>query len=237
MSRIQALPVLCQQENLFELTRKNCKDIFMSTGERIKQAREAAGYTQKQLAELLNIQQQSVQQWESGNTQRPKKINEIASILGVSVDYLLNGRENIVDFPYSLASRCPLISWEDAKTWPINRQQLKNENKLSFPGNSVVLNGNCYMLKIEDNSMVSRMEATGFHKDKYIIVDPSKKPESGQYVVAKKSNINKLIFRQYINDGQSEYLNPLNISHYKRMNLTSDIQICGLVIAYIDLLF
>ncbi len=208
----------------------------MKLGDRIKKAREAAGYTQEQLADLLNIKQQSIQQWESGSTRYPKKINEIASILGVTVDLLLNGEENVIDFSYPLAARCPLISWSDAKEWPKNNRQLKGENKISHPGSQIILNGNCYMLKIEDNAMVNYMEAKGFHEGKYIIIDPSKKYENGNFVVAKKTNLQKLIFRQYINDGESEYLTPLNISHYNRIDLTPEVQICGVAVAYLDLL-
>jgi SOS-response transcriptional repressor LexA len=233
---IQALPVICQQVNLFEITSENCNNSKMTIGDRIREAREAAGYTQAQLADLINIKQQSIQQWESGDTKRPKKINEIASILGVSVDYLLNGEENIIDFPYAIAARCPLIGWADAKEWPENKSQLKQSDKLKFPTNNVVLKGDCYMLEIEDNSMVSYMEAKGFHKGKHIIISPTKKHENGNYVVAKKKNLSKLLFRQYINDGESEYLNPLNIAHYKRMDLTPEIEICGVAVAYLDIL-
>lgn len=207
----------------------------MTIGERVKEAREAAGYTQAQLAGLLNIKQQSIQQIETGNTQRPKKINEIASILGVTVEFLLNEQENIVDFVYPLVARCPLISWEEAVDWPANKSYLKNENKLKYIGGEVILNGNCYMLEIEDNSMVSFMEAKGFHQGRHIIIDPTKNYKDGNYIVAKKNNLSKLLFRQYINDGESEYLNPLNISHYKRMDLTDKVKICGVVVAYIDI--
>jgi SOS-response transcriptional repressor LexA len=208
----------------------------MSTGDRIREAREAAGYTQGELADLLKVKQQAVQQWESGDTKRPKKINEIASLLGVSVDYLLAGSENVIDFPYSIAPRCPLIGWSDAKDWPKNKTQLKHGNKLQYPVNNIVLNGDCYMLMIEDKSMVNYMEARGFQEGKFIIVDPKKKYDNGDFVVAQKNNMSKLLFRQYINDGESEYLNPLNIAHYKRIDMSPDIKICGVVVAYLDIL-
>jgi SOS-response transcriptional repressor LexA len=233
---IQETLVNCQQVNLFDATSKTCNNRAMTLGDRIKEAREAAGYEQDELAVLLNISQQSISQWETGETKRPKKLNELAGILGVSVEYLLNGQEDIIDIPYSVIARCPLISWVDAKSWPKNRTNLKIEKKISHPGNKVVLNGNCYLLQIEDNSMVNYMEATGFNKGKYIIVDPNKKYKNESYVVAKKINWPKLLFRQYINDGESEYLNPLNIGHYSRIELTPDIEICGVVAACLDIL-
>lgn len=208
----------------------------MNIGDRIKKAREAAGLSQEQLADLLNVKQQAVQQWESGETQRPKKINELAAILGVSIEYLLNGQENLVDFPYPLVPRCPLIRWEDAKEWPANKVNLKNDKKLDYPGAQIILNGNCYMLQIEDNSMIDNMEAKGFYKGKLIIVDPRKKFENESFVIAKKKDLSKPLFRQYINDGKNEYLNPLNISKYKQIDMSPDIEICGVVVAYLDVL-
>jgi SOS-response transcriptional repressor LexA len=233
---IQETLVDCQQVKLFEGTRKACNNSKMSTGDRIKQAREAAGYTQKELAKLLGVEQQSVQQWESGDTRHPKKINEIAGILGVSVEYLLAGNEGAINFPYPIAARCPLIGWQDAKMWPQNRSFLKESEKLSYPTKNIILKSDCYMLQIEDKSMVNYMEAKGFQEGSYIIIDPNRSYENGNFIVAKKPNLSKLLFRQYINDGESEYLTPLNIAHYKRMDLSPDIEICGVVIAYLDIL-
>src|SRR5690349_9798368 len=128
---IQDSLVSCQLENLFEGTRKNCNHKSMSTYERIKQAREGAGYSQKTLAERLNVSQQAVQQWESPGGTQPKTraVNKLAALLGVSVEWILNGRESIDETPYALAPRCPLLSWSDAKEWPNNRSKLTQESK------------------------------------------------------------------------------------------------------------
>lgn len=208
----------------------------MKMHERIKEAIEAAGYTQVQVAAILDIKPQAVQQWVSGETQRPKKINELASLLGVSVDYLLKGEEALIDLPYTLVPRSPVISWEDAKSWPDNRMELKKSEKLQYIGNDIILNGDCYRLLIEDNSMVNYLEAKGYHKGKTIIVDPRRKHKNGDFVIAKKNNLPKVIFRQYTQDGDNEYLSPLNIAHYKQMDLTPDITICGVVVICLEAL-
>lgn len=59
----------------------------------LKQLRIQRGFTQKQMAELLNITTNGYQHYELGTRQPPvDMLCKIADILGVSVDYLL-GRE------------------------------------------------------------------------------------------------------------------------------------------------
>ena len=62
--------------------------------DRLKEARKAKGITQKAMAERLDIQETSYQQYEYGRRE-PNHENtvKIADILDVSVDYLL-GRSN-----------------------------------------------------------------------------------------------------------------------------------------------
>lgn|GEM_PF-3339893 len=230
------MPDYCQPPNLFDAANKSCENEAMKTHDRIREAMTAAGYTQTQVATILKVKPQSVQQWVSGETQRPKKINELASLLGVSVDYLLTGEEELADLPYSLTPRSPVISWEDAKSWPTNRAELQKSEKLGYAGNDIILNGDCYRLQIEDKSMVNYLEAKGFQEGKQIIIDPRRKHKSGDFVIASKQNLPKVFFRQYIKDGDYEYLNPLNIAHYKQIEITQDINVCGVVVAYLDIL-
>ena len=61
-----------------------------TAGKRIAIAREEGGWNQSELARALKVTPQSVQAWESGkNTPRPKKMAEIAAVLGRSVGYLM----------------------------------------------------------------------------------------------------------------------------------------------------
>ena len=58
---------------------------------RIKEAREARGWTQEQLAAAMNTTQQTIQRWESGQTD-PKSsvIVEISRVLGITVSFIMN---------------------------------------------------------------------------------------------------------------------------------------------------
>lgn len=61
--------------------------------ERLKIAREKAGLSQAQLAEVIGVSQQSIAKIESGDTLQPRKIKEIAKVLDVSQKWLLLGIE------------------------------------------------------------------------------------------------------------------------------------------------
>ena len=51
---------------LVELMQENAKEIAMELNERIAAVRKAAGLTQEQLGELVNVSRQAVSKWESG---------------------------------------------------------------------------------------------------------------------------------------------------------------------------
>lgn len=61
-----------------------CEVMFVTTGERIKNAREKANMTQAELAQKLNISFQSISQWER-DIRKPKKetLASIAEALGI----------------------------------------------------------------------------------------------------------------------------------------------------------
>lgn len=61
-------------------------------GERIAQRREAAGLNQSELGRQMGVTPQAVQKWEAGiSTPRNSKLAELASILGTSMSFLLEG--------------------------------------------------------------------------------------------------------------------------------------------------
>ncbi|MEY0159419.1 helix-turn-helix transcriptional regulator, partial [Providencia manganoxydans] len=63
--------------------------------ERIKQARLAKNMTQAELAELVGVSPQSVQQWETSTEPRKIRVIKIAEILEVDTNWLLFGITDI----------------------------------------------------------------------------------------------------------------------------------------------
>ena len=74
-----------------------CYDIYMLLSElskRIKLKRESAHLTQKQLANSLQISYQAISKWERGeNAPDISVLPQLASLLNVTIDWLLTGEE------------------------------------------------------------------------------------------------------------------------------------------------
>lgn len=66
-----------------------------SLGQRIREARESAGFTQENLAEAVGVSRTAVARWESDDIE-PKLQNliSIAELLHVSTDFLFGIRNN-----------------------------------------------------------------------------------------------------------------------------------------------
>ena len=67
-------------------------------GRRIQQRRKQQGYTQEQLAEMMNVSIQMVSNLERGNKAiRIDNLINLSQILDISTDYILTGKETAGD--------------------------------------------------------------------------------------------------------------------------------------------
>ena len=66
----------------------------MTFGEKLKNARQQAGYSQQQLAEKLSVSRSAVAKWETDKGMPDiENLKAIAALLNVSLDYLLGSNE------------------------------------------------------------------------------------------------------------------------------------------------
>ena len=66
--------------------------------ERLKQQRVKKALSQKELADRLNISQQTVAKWEKGSTfPKPATLKKLTEILDVTSDYLLDIPKKLTD--------------------------------------------------------------------------------------------------------------------------------------------
>jgi transcriptional regulator with XRE-family HTH domain len=62
-----------------------------AVGERIKQARQEAGLTQDELADLVGVGMRQIQYYEAGESDPYRKINKIAEVTNANAGWLLHG--------------------------------------------------------------------------------------------------------------------------------------------------
>jgi transcriptional regulator with XRE-family HTH domain len=79
----------------FELCKKTEVDVSTSLGDKIRELRKKKGYTLEKLAELTESGKSYIWELENKNPPRPSgdKVARIASVLGVTSDYLLDSTE------------------------------------------------------------------------------------------------------------------------------------------------
>ena len=129
-----------------------CKKLFMGAGSRISQFRKRRGLTQAQLAQLLSVEQPTVQRWEAG-TREPSldKLTEIAAALGVDIGELLN-RDIVVPIGPRLfvkgvvaagmwreAVECPEADWQAFHGRPDVKAERQHRFGLRVQGDSMNL--------------------------------------------------------------------------------------------------
>lgn len=84
-----------------------------------------------------------------------------------------------------------------------------------------------YALKVKGVSMEPE-----FFQGQIIIVDPEVSPDSGRFVIAKKSSENEVTLKQLIREGGVNYLKALNPDWPERIiKLDEDWHVCGVVIS------
>jgi transcriptional regulator with XRE-family HTH domain len=71
----------------------------MNTAELLKQLRESHGYSQQYVADKLKINRTTYVKYETGVSSPIRKISELASLYGVTIDYLLGRDIDITKLP------------------------------------------------------------------------------------------------------------------------------------------
>ena len=88
---------------------------LIAIGKRIQSRRKQLGYTQEQLAEMMNVSIQMVSNLERGNKAiRIDNLINLSRILDVSTDYILTGKETTEDIQV-LTSRIAQLPEKERK--------------------------------------------------------------------------------------------------------------------------
>ena len=222
----------------------------MSLGERITICRKSRGLSQMELAVACGWENQGrINNYEK-NRREPtlSDIEKIASALHSSPEWLayeIGLPPKYLPILSIPEGKVPIISWNAVKKWQksYNIRSLISSDAANNPTQAIEYISSPvrpkkkqFALRVKGDSMVSPIAGKlSFLESDIIIADPEKKPESGNFVVALQNASEAAIFKQYIIDGNKQYLRPLN-PQYPLITLDDTFKIYGVVIAQLNIL-
>lgn len=223
----------------------------MKTGDRIKLLREKLGISQAELANLCGWGNAGSGASRIGNYEKnirnPKRediiiiakafTNKFVHVIDPAWLQFGSGTTPPVILFENVAipkGYIPILSFSDI-TANLNWRIINNKEWKIIPmfGDG---NENSYAIRVKGDAMISSMPGKrSFLENDIIIIDPDKKPESGDFVLAIRDNEKEPIFSQYISYGGSNFLKPLN-TQYPSITVDDSVKIVGVVTSHIDIL-
>lgn len=196
--------------------------------QRLKQSREQARISQRELAKRSGLSQQLISKLENGLVESTTEVFRLAEALRVAPRWLATGKgdarggENIADGP-AVTAYIPLISWVAAGSWrDLADPYPPGEGEALVPV-TCRTGPNAYALRVQGDSM-----EPVFPNGSVIIVDPAVEPRQGSYVVVRLDEAEQATFKQLVIDGGARYLKPLN-PRYPLMEIRESATVCGVV--------
>lgn len=205
-------------------------------GSRLKNLRKTKKLTQQQVADAIGVSKTSVIYWEKDeNLPKYDSLMSLAQILGVTSDYLLNGKggeslDKNVSAPFPLSGRLvPVISWVQAGTWTnVDSVPIGTEFKEWLPPNPKC-GKNGYGLIVVGESM-----SPDFRPSDKIYVNPDfqiSDLKTGDLVIVACDGETEATFKKLIVESNGMYLEPLNPKwHEKIIPLREGCKLVGKVV-------
>ena len=184
-------------------------------GTRLKALRKNKKITQQQVADAIGVSKTSVIYWEKDeNLPKHDSLMALAKVLGVTSDYLLNGKggssfDNNISIPLPLAGRLvPVISWVQAGSWTsVESVPAGTQFDEWLPPNPKC-GKNGYGLEVVGESMLP-----DFRPGDKIYVNPDFQPDelkTGDLVIMSCEGDAEATFKKLIVESGNMYLQPLN---------------------------
>jgi SOS-response transcriptional repressor LexA len=179
-----------------------------------------------ELARQINIPATTIKRIRNNEQANPTitTLLPIAHYFSISLNQLI-GNEPLLsksdNYPIVKLHKIPLLSWQKCVQYA--SLDYEQSNRQIFTERYV--SAKSFALLIEDNDLEF------FPKDSILIVDPEKKPESGDYVVIGNIEQNNASVRKYIIEIDRIYLKPL-VFGIGISILTPQYKILGVIIQY-----
>ncbi|AMQ45137.1 repressor [Aeromonas veronii] len=219
----------------------------MKVSDRIKSARKKTGLSQDELSVFVGVSRAAISQWERGETTpRGKYLGDLATALGVTVEWLLTGSpsqpvevgsktafSNTEPAVIPSGRRIPILSYVQAGHWrDMCDQAFGVDGNTEFVLAGIDVGEHAFGLWLRGNSM-----APIFNEGDLVIIDPDESPRPGDYVIAKNGS-EEATFKKYRPrgiglDGKEVFeLVPLNEDYPTLYSDRQHIEIIGVAIEH-----
>lgn len=205
-------------------------------GERLRQAREAAGFGLNEFAELVGRDPGGISRIERGERWAGKAppgddVSAFASALGVTTDYLLGRSAEPLGVDRRPAFiRAPVLSLlkrlgaEKVRDYEFDMKASAGTGRPAPKGDRVRPRKPHYVIAVAGDCMVPDI-----HDGDTVHFDPDLDPEHGDWVVATVDGEGAIVKKLVVKDGISQQLLPLN---GEPLVIDENVRILGVVISY-----
>lgn len=173
----------------------------------IKQTR----ITEAGLAKKINIPRATINRLAAGRTPDPRAstLNAIAAYFNVSVDQLLgkqplflNNSHSIIAAPHA---SIPVIEWQNAKNWKKFTASLKPDEYFNWVMVDPSSTQGKFALCLKSESMWPQ-----FQENTLLLIDPERKAQNRDFILAYIKKRDEIIFRQLIVEEKYRFLKAVN---------------------------
>ena len=207
-----------------------------SLSENLKTLMSLARINASELARRTSIAQPIIHRLSTGQNISPKlaTIKPIARYFLVSVSQLIGEAPLPNDQSFLSPSNhqkgwhaVPLISWEDAITWPTTLPTYQNTHGTVYVSTDANPSETAYSLRVIGSAM-----APLFPNGTTLIVEPDRKPQNNDFVVAQLHNETKARFKQVVFKGEIPCLKSLNpdLGAIESPQLSNSHQLLGVMV-------
>lgn len=195
-------------------------DVRINFSQRLAQACNQLGIEEHGrgviLAKQLKVTPKAVSKWLNAESMpRQAKMEELAHFLNVDISWLQFGStttkspiKNPKQEPPCQCSAHPILS--DDLVLNHAKANTFEYNDISRTMRSVVpASSSAFWLTVSGDSMTSPV-GISFPEDMYILFDPNVSATHKSFVAAYLTDIDKIVFRQYIQESGLNFLKPLN---------------------------
>jgi transcriptional regulator with XRE-family HTH domain len=195
-------------------------------GRRVREARNAAGLKQNELAVRSGVTQQTISILENGGIPNPECLGKIAPHINVTEAYLRYG--DPLTKKVVLSHKVPLITYATLRAGH-HPKEFKNIKDITMEIIAGEVEDGAFAIQIEpnDNAMITNNSyEISFYPGQIVVFTPIKNVSSNMYVIARNKKNNSTVFRKLIEDNDKFYLSTL-ASGFTRIEVEPDYELLG----------